>query len=85
VTINELMEFEVGKLQRSRRGVAHDSHSLYRCRRLPFRRPRRRTIDAPCKVWMSPHGSEPATRPGGPADGALSASNRSFPGRPGQG
>src|SRR5579872_99714 len=76
VTVNELMEFEVGKLQRSRGGVAHDSHSLCRCLRLPFRRPRRRTIDAPWTVWMSPHGSEPATRPDGPTDGALSASNR---------
>jgi hypothetical protein len=28
VTVNELMELEVGKLQRSRGGVAHESHSL---------------------------------------------------------
>ena len=50
VTVDELMELEVGKLQRSRGGVAHDFHSLCRCRRLPFRRPWRRTIDAPCSV-----------------------------------
>ena len=70
VTVGELMELEVGKLQRSRGGVAHDSHSLCRCRRLPFRPPWRRTIDAPCSVWMSPHSSESASRPGGPGDGA---------------
>src|ERR1700730_12406805 len=28
VTVDELMELEVGKLQRSRGGVAHKSHSL---------------------------------------------------------
>src|SRR5450755_811716 len=50
VTVDELMELEVGKLQRSCGGVAHGSHSLWRCRRLPFRRPWRRAIDAPCPV-----------------------------------
>jgi hypothetical protein len=33
VTVDELMEPEVGKLQRSRGGVAHESHPLCRCRR----------------------------------------------------
>ena len=65
VTVDELMELEVGELQRSRGGVAHESHSLCRCRRLPFRRVvathnRRARLAA---VRMSPHSSEPASRP----------------------
>jgi len=76
VTVNELMEPEVGKLQRSRGGVAHESHSFCRCRRLPLRRPRRRAIGAPRPVRMSAHSSEPASRLGGPGDGASSASDR---------
>jgi hypothetical protein len=31
VTVEELMELEVGKLQRSRGGVAHESHSFGQC------------------------------------------------------
>ena len=83
VTVDELMELEVGKLQRSCGGVAHESHSLRRCRRLLSRRPGRCTIDAPCSVRMSPHSSGPTSRPGGPGDGASSASNRvALQGRP---
>jgi len=61
VTVDELMEPEVGKLQRSCGGVAHESHPFRRCRRLPLRRPGRRPSGVPCSVRMSPHGSEPAS------------------------
>ena len=83
VTVDELMELEVGELQRSRRGIAHEPHSLCRCRRLLSRRPGRRAIDAPCSARMSPHSSKPASPPMAPGDGASSASNRvALQGRP---
>src|ERR1017187_1379952 len=49
VMVDELMELEVGKLQRSRGGVAHESHSLS-LSAITSRRPWGRTIDAPCSV-----------------------------------
>jgi hypothetical protein len=63
VTVDELMELEIGTLQRGRGGVAHESHSLCQCpavtriivsrtslSAITFRRPWRRTIGAPCSV-----------------------------------
>ena len=48
VTVDELMELEVGELQRSRRGIAHESHSLS-LSAITFRRLGRRAIDAPAR------------------------------------
>ena len=73
VTVDELMELEVGELQRSRGGVAHESHSLCRCRRLPFRRVvathNRRALLGP-DVSAQQRAGLP------PGDGASSVSNR---------
>jgi hypothetical protein len=81
VTVDKLMGLEVRKLERSCGGVAHGSHSLCRCRRLPFRGPWRRTIDAPCSARMSLHSSEPISPPGGPGDGGCqSGCGRQSPG-----
>jgi hypothetical protein len=83
VTVDELMELEVGKLQRSRGGVAHESHSHCRCRRLllPDRGDAQSTRPARIDVSAQQRAGPPA--PVAPGDGASSASNRvALQGRP---
>lgn len=85
MTVDELMELEIGILQRSCGGVAHQSHSRCHCRRLPFS-PTGATHTGRALLGPFPRSSESTCRPGGPGgpgDGASSASNRvALQGRP---